>query len=314
MEYHNVRALQVELWENCDNNCPFCYLRKDRTLSTPQYQLRAIRNANDILDSLPPEFDAFGLIGGEFFNGQLSDKTVKEEFIALVNRAAKLAEDDKIKQVWITASLTGNLNELLECLQGIKDRNKVFICTSYDTIGRFSNENVRSMWFSYVKQLKEMGFTMHTQAICTQAFVNEALNTDILRRLSEFSMFDFKCPGPFRADYLNSKHRDLLWYRTLLNHSIPEFHPHFFIEDRSSFIRFLYKIYTQFGPEKLAAFCSNEVRSDTVHLLPINKVVDNRWESDSENAPCGHPWDSFCYINSDKCARCDAIRILDDDE
>jgi hypothetical protein len=39
-------------------------------------------------------------------------------------------------------------------------------------------------------------------------------------------------------------------------------------------------------------------------------IIDSgRWNPNNkiENAPCGHPWDSYCYLNSDRCVRCDII-------
>ena len=311
--YHNVRALQIELWENCTNNCTFCYTKVGRITSTPQKQLEAIRYANTLLDSLSSEFEAFGLIGGEFFQGQLSTPELLHDFKALISRLDNLVTVGRLKQVWVTASLIGDLSEFKCCLEPVVNKSHFFICTSYDTYGRFKSSQDKAQWFTNLAEVQGMGFTTHTQVICTQAFIDEALSNDIVERISKLSMFDFKCPGPFRAEYINYKGvRTKEWYRALLNNCRDKFDNDFFITDRNSFFKFLLKIKELFGPEKLAAFCSNEVRSDVVHLFPSGEIIDDRWGSAKENAPCGHPWDSFCYINSEACARCDAQRLIDE--
>lgn len=311
--YHNVRALQIELWENCTNNCAFCYTKVGRITSTPQKQLEAIRYANTLLDTLSSEFEAFGLIGGEFFQGQLSTPELLHDFKSLIFRLDNLVTAGRLKQVWVTASLIGDLSEFKCCLEPVVNKSHFFICTSYDTYGRFKSSQDKAQWFTNLTEVQGMGFTTHTQVICTQAFIDEALSKDIVERISKLSMFDFKCPGPFRAEYINYKGvRTKEWYRALLNNCRDKFDNDFFITDRNSFFKFLLKIKELFGPEKLVAFCSNEVRSDVVHLFPSGEIIDDRWGSAKENAPCGHPWDSFCYINSEACARCDAQRLIDE--
>lgn len=312
-KYHNVKTLQVELWENCSNNCPFCYLKDGRVNSTPEEQLNAIAKARTLLDELPAEFEAFGIIGGEFFQGQLSTPPIRASFSALINKMDNGVTTGRLKQAWVTASLLGPLDDFKAMLGQVQNKSKFFICTSYDTNGRFKTDADKQQWFANLKEVHDMGFTTHTQTICTQAFINEALTTDVLETICKYSMFDFKCPGPYRAEYVSfTGKRTKEWYRNLFNKFKDKFDPDFFITDRNSFFKFLLKVKEIFGPEKLEAFCSNEVRSDVVHLLPIRKVVEDRWDSDSENAPCGHPWDSFCYVNSDKCSRCDAQRLLDE--
>lgn len=312
-QYHNFKALQVELWENCSNNCKFCYLKEGRIFSTPEQQLKAISTTNIILDTLSDEYEAFGLIGGEFFQGQLANMYVKNAFKQLIVKLDYYISSGRLKQVWITASLMSDLEDFFYCLGNVENKKDFLICTSYDTEGRFKDKEQKELWFKNLKTVYDAGFILHTQSICTSYFIDEALTTSILEDISRYSMFDFKCPGPFRESFIRyTGKRDLVWYRDLFKKNISSMDKGFFIEDRSKFLKFLIKIKEVFGQSKLEAFCSNEVRSDSVYLLPINKWVNDRWDSDDENASCGHPWDSFCYVNSDKCARCDAAGLLDE--
>lgn len=312
MEYHNVKTLQFELWQDCTNNCDFCYLKHGRVSANSQQKLWALCQVYDVVKNLSTDYNAVGLIGGEFFQGQLDSQLLKDEFKNLISFLDSLVTKGRLKQVWVTASFMGDLADFTYCLGNVTNKQAFFICTSYDTLGRFKTEEQKKSWFEHVKHVKSLGFTVHTQVISTQAFIEEALSTDILTKLAAHSMVDFKTPGPYRADYINVTNRNKEWYRELVKNSVAEFGDKFFIKNRNTFLKFLVKVREVFGDEKLAAFCSNEVRSDEVQLLQIGKTVGNRWNSTSENAPCGHPYDSFCYLDSDACARCDAQTLLED--
>lgn len=313
-EFHNVRCLQFELWQNCNNHCKFCYLNKNRINSTEQEMLKAMNTTIEILDDMPKEYNAVGLIGGEFFQGQLSTKVLRDTFIKLLQKLAKLLDGEQISQVWITASLMQkNLDEIIDILKksGI-DKKKLLICTSYDTCGRFEN-NDSSIWYSNLKELKQLGYILHTQTILTSDFIEEALNTNILEKISQYSMIDFKTPTIFRDDYYDVCFgKENKSYRDIVEDNKKNFNTSFFIKDRSMYLKFLQKVYNLFGPMKIKALCSNEVRSDKEYLLSKDVILDGRWSKEGvENAPCGHPWDSYCYTDSDKCARCDARDFLD---
>ena len=56
----------------------------------------------------------------------------------LMSKTAALINDGTISSTWISATLMiGQQADLYECLSLFKDLNKVWILTSYDTIGRF---------------------------------------------------------------------------------------------------------------------------------------------------------------------------------
>lgn len=291
-----------------------CYLSNNRINSDSSDKEKSILQTQKILDTLDNKFNAVGLIGGEFFQGQLSTLELREMFRDLIKRLDTML-DSRLEQVWVTASLMSNdLGDFLYCFDGIKNKDKFLICTSYDTVGRFKSSKEKELWFHNVETLHDMGFVLHTQTITTTCFIEEALTTDILDRISSISMFDFKTPTVFRNSYLElCKNGSTTSYRQLVLNSASNFGGGFFISDRNSFLKFLIKIKKLFGDEKLRAFCSNKVRSDEVCILSQGITISNRWgEHGIENAPCGHPWDSYCYKNSDKCARCDALALLDD--
>lgn len=289
-----------------------CYLNKEKVNQTPYEQEKSIQKTINIIDNLDSKFNAFGLIGGEFFGGQLSTATLRNSFRELVLKLDKML-DHRLEQVWVSASLlTPDLSDFLYCFNGIKNKNKFLICTSYDTDGRFRSSEQRDIWFNNIKKLNSLWFIVHTQIIATDSFINESLSTSILEDISKYSMVDFKSPTISREDYYKRCILGKENYRDVFKSVCDSYPKGFFIGNRNNFLKFLFKIYKIFGSNKLLAYGSNKVRSDELHILSSNRVVTDRWSiGGEENAPCGHPWDSYCYLNSDKCSRCDAINILE---
>ena len=62
-----------------------------------------------------------------------------------------------------------------------------------------------------------------------------------------------------------------------------------------------------------ARFCSHKVLSDSLYLLSSGVHLSNRWnDHDYELAKCGHHIDSYCYLDSPKCVRCDIVSFIND--
>ena len=314
-EFNNYRTLQVELWEDCNYRCPFCYLGDNRRLTTPEQKLVAIQKTNDILNSLDDKYDAFGIIGGEFFDNQLSTTELKSSFLCLIHRLDRMVDLGIFKQIWVTSALLSDVSNIFNYLfSDLKHKDKFLICTSYDTSGRFTT-TTRDIWFKNISYIRNCGFKVHIQVILTSDFIEEALTTDILDVLSCGNMLDFKTPTPHRDEYIDSVlNKGDKNYRDIIQENMSKFSESFFINDRDKFLEFIIKIKDKFGKEKVEAFCSNKVRSDKLHLISKDIIIKDRWSDGIENAPCGHPWDSYCYKYEDKCARCDALNILDGED
>ena len=142
---------QFELWEECNNNCSFCYLG-ERNKHTPNekklHNLEKVKQT--ILDkSLYTEkgIDCLAYIGGEFFQGQLNTPEIKSAFMDIMKITSDLISNGTIKETWICATLTiGNQDDLYETLELFPDKSKVWILTSYDTIGRFHTPKMLNDW------------------------------------------------------------------------------------------------------------------------------------------------------------------------
>ena len=80
------RFLQLVMWIDCNSHCAFCLNR--RGLSDKNFKedkIANIKKALDIVRSVKPgQYDFMGLIGGEFFQGQITEE-VAPHFQELVN-------------------------------------------------------------------------------------------------------------------------------------------------------------------------------------------------------------------------------------
>lgn len=319
MELGEICTLQFELWQNCNNGCKFCYLNGSRIISSPEKQVQDIEKVRSIINSEKlNDYNSIGLIGGEFFQGQLSDPEVKKHWLLLINDMAKYLREGKLKECWITASLmSSDLTDLYETFDIFPKDKKILISTSYDEEGRFKSEEQRQIWLNNLRLVHERypQAMVHAQVIVTQSFLDKVLKDDtIIREILKYSGLDFKLPGLFRKDYTKLNVLNAKTYHDTLLRTKDQFPKGFFIEHRKDFLKFVKKLTEIFGSDKINWFCRNEVRSKTLYLLAPNKVLEDRWDTnnDLENAECGHVYDSYCYLDSDKCSRCDAMKLYQD--
>lgn len=149
-----IQAIQFELWPDCCTGCQYCYLNGTKRTTTTKQKKKNILDALSTLQD--PEtiknYNAVGLIGGEFFQGQIQD--VKEEWIQLICYLNDLMKSSKIQEVWIASSLMcKNYEDVLLTLSyfdfdSFQDGQRVTLCTSYDTVGRFSEKQFFEAMFS----------------------------------------------------------------------------------------------------------------------------------------------------------------------
>lgn len=316
MELGEICTLQFELWQNCNNGCSFCYLNGSRIISSPEKQIEDIEKVRSIINSEKlNNYNAIGLIGGEFFQGQLSDPEVKKHWLLLMNDMATYLKEGKIRECWITASLmSDDLTDLYESFDLFPKDKKILISTSYDEDGRFKSEEQKQIWLNNLKLLHERypQALVHSQIIVTQTFIDRILNDDtIIKEMLKYAGVDFKLPGLRRKDYKQIKGLNEHSYHAKLLDTYQEFPKGFFIEHRKDFLKFIRKMVELFGKDKINWFCRNEVRSKTLYIMATGKVIEDRWDGNNndENAACGHVYDSYCYLDSDKCSRCDAMKL-----
>jgi len=263
-------------------------------------------------------YNGVGLIGGELFDPEY----YSPQFRDLGKDLNRLFLEYEIEDLWLTAGLLDESQEqqLLNFLklfdfEKFGDNQRVLICTSYDTEGRFRDENHKREWFVRLEKLKKTSdhVDIHIQSTTFQPFIDEVMvggygYSEIVK--NKYS-FDFKPPAPGNhyRQFFNSVESYLrVWREAVFTGEVDS---SVMPGSRSQYIQFLRKIAKDFGLEKVMNFAASEVRSKS--LDTPGEVIEDRWSNagDKDQAPCGHQLDSYCYQDSDKCCRCDALSLVE---
>ena len=308
-----MEQYQFELWEECNSKCTFCYLGKNNTKTEDSKKIQNIDNALNTLrdDSIYKEIDTVGFIGGEFFQGQLNNPQVKNKFMTLMSYCSELLQQGKLKNVWICATLTiGDQKDLYECLELFKDKSKLWILTSYDTLGRFHTKNMELNWYSHVKKLISLGVKVNITSITTGDFIEKYIQQrmPLLEQAKQLGAVQFLKPP------CNIQTGEKTWLdKSEVNKLIPNFFP-----KRQKFLEFL-MIYKQREPEFMYYKLFNiQFRSSYLFKYQYGNAgshrLKNRWQeqlSDGTNdvCSCGHSQQYRCYIDTDDCCICDKEMI-----
>lgn len=263
-------------------------------------------------------YNAVGLIGGEFFGGQLND--IKDTWFDLINSIKILLHNHSIKEFWLATALlfedTDVLDETLKILDlNLLNKNQcVRVCTSYDTIGRFRSKEREDLWIKNVKYIKEKypRVEVHTQTILTQDLIEKLIeNPDYFDFLSGLSTIDFRYPSISRKDCPTVT--GIKDYRPKMLEKIKEFPNKFFLEDRSTFLKFLKIFHKKFGVTKIQNLVHQpEMRSRRLIIYVEDSEIKDRWNDTRDvYLPCGHLVDGLCYVNDgDHCIYCDIEKFL----
>lgn len=192
--------LQYELWKDCNYNCDYCFNKctpkKRNKLEALDYAIASIASKNI------PEFSSIGLMGGEFFGGQLSNPAVKAKFYELVALIInKLGRTGRF--LITTALMSKDASDWFEFCDFIHskgyDRNTL-VCTSYDRLYRFKG-NTEAYWFDTLKESQERypDLNFHVEMILTGYLISDLLsNPHYIAELSD----RFKARIDFNIPYL----------------------------------------------------------------------------------------------------------------
>lgn len=326
------KSFQWELWQQCNTpGCLFCYLGTDNRHTNKERQLKSLHDFNLAIDKLDfKEYNNISIIGGEFFQGQLADKDVKEEFFKTIKRIFMLYKEKKLGSIWVAATLTrGDQKDLYEMLDLAKamcispninyGESGLWICTSWDAYGRFHDQKMKDTWEYNMKKIsKEYPFVRkNTTIILTQAMIDMYLNDefDPQKFSVEFntSLF-YKQPGvPLNCidEDLENEDFDKQWMDSkayLQKKFNMDFYP-----KRASFIKFLKK-YKEQDESTFNKLFNIKFRADELHRnandLDYDEAMTRNKDSKQEEGsvqtlPCGHLCYYAPYIDSNKCCICD---------
>lgn len=325
-----MKSLQFELWQECNSLCKFCYLGKENRITPREIKLKTLHDVYEkICDmSVYKEYDNLSYIGGEFFQGQLSDPEVKEAFMKIMVKTAELLKAGVIKSVWLMCTLTiGDQKDLYEVLDLYKDMtwdpnnsDGLWVITSYDTIGRFHTEKMHENWKYHMLNIqhKYPHFKFNVTTILTQDLITKFLNNEFsfteFMKTYKTSMF-FKQPAP--GAYSDLAVGNYLKSKQLLEADLPGFFP-----KRETFLKFLNK-FCNTNPDMFDKLFNIKYRADDLyrnfnnlerHMEHNHRFKESKMEtnvaSDMATNECGHLMQYAAYIDSNKCMICDRDRMF----
>lgn len=310
--------IQYELWRECNCNCTYCTLGFDNHKTENKLKLQSMQTAIDEMKNFEPnEHQTVGFIGGEFFQGQLNTPEIKSKFMELIKVANDLLNNHIVKDLWLNASLLiGNQKDLYEAIDLIDDKTKLWILTSYDSIGRFHTPKMLETWQYHMKNIHNLypEIKLNTTSILTGDFIEKYLNDNI--DIKEFkatyhtNLFLKTTVKPGHLSHLSKQE---------INDKIGNFFP-----TQERFQEFLFTFYMREGAEEYHNLFSNDLRADEVRKnynidtkRNIKFIRDKQTLEETidlidehiDNLSCGHSTIYQCYIDSDDCCICNKQEI-----
>lgn len=320
MKLSESKSLQFELWQECNNDCKFCYLGKENRKTPKEVKLESLQRAFDTISDISnyPEYNTIGFIGGEFFQGQLNDPDVKKLFYKVLEKTACLYNSGIIKQVWISATLTiGPQKELYEILRWFYDYDDVWVITSWDTIGRFKTPKMLETWNYHMHNLKREfpGLKLNICTILTDDCISKYLSGELSFQsmMKEYdASFFFKQCGCIYNKASEDNFQDQMKAKLFSNQMLPGFFP-----TREKFLQFLRLFREQESEDMWNRLFNIKFRADNLYRNfndgstdTYHRFKNTRGEvDDSAPMPCGHPFVYCAYIDSNACVLCDKERL-----
>lgn len=316
-------SMQFELWKQCNNFCEFCYLGEQNIFVSDEVKLQNLEKVSLTIDKYFAEnieqIQAIGFLGGEFFQGQMSNPEVKKNFYALCEKCFKLIDENRIRDFWCYCTLTiGNqedlytLVELFDKIVTDKEKHKFWIQVSYDVQGRFNVPAKFENWNYHMLNLQNYSFIrFNITSILTESFLQAVLSGEL--NLSEFQK---KYKNHFFLKQANLIGR-------MTKQEILKKMPWFFPK-RKTFLAFLHKLKKE-NPFLFKELLDISLRSDFMYNSLENQEKDNidpdirnkeTWEEYSlnTNPKCGHVDLYQCYSDSDACCLCDYFKIKEKED
>jgi hypothetical protein len=336
------KSFQWEIWSMCNNLCDFCYLGRTNRSTDKDRQMKSLNDCFAKIKTLDFEkYNNISYIGGDFFQGQLVDKEVHDTFMDLMRYTAQLYLDKKIGSIWITVSLTLGDNKDLYEMMDMFDKMDVrpvdefgasglWLCTSYDSTGRFHTPASENNWKFHMKNLHEKypWVKLNTTCILQTSFIQNYLDGKWSPKefMKEYhTTLFYKQPGTGFSDVEFRKvHPDTNPTYALLpemKRIAQETIGRDFFPPRELFIKFLSK-YADEDLDTYDKLFNIKYRSDELHRnfnsmesdFECDRVKDRYNETTDEAAevsPCGHLIEYCSYIDSQACMICDRNAVLE---
>lgn len=300
--------LQFELWKECSFGCKFCF---NRDIERKRNKIDSIKATLNVLNSeKADDYDEFGIIGGEFFNGELDSKELHDYFYELIDTFINKIKTGKAKRCLITTALMYDKQddwfEFCNYIKKASVEDKFLICTSFDLIGRFNDKKLNN-WSINMKITHELypDLKLHVEMITTQVLLESIMNNTF--KPKEFEQ-EYHCHINYMIPVTGySKHKIS---KQEFEQKLPGFFP-----KRETFLKFLQYVYENkiFNYDELYNFINIVNHSDTCYFgNPEDKpiILRNRHKTENKTSPLLTS-DTYGYLDSNVHPRIDVENFLD---
>lgn len=327
------KQIQFELWQECNSKCDFCYLNWFSIDRSKEYKLKRIQEVLTVLnsDTLYDTYDTVSLIGGEFFQGQLSDPEVNEAFFTLIRKIRSLLDEGKIRATWIMVSLLiGQQPDLYKCVDILGNDPRVWYNTSWDIWGRFKSEKMLHTWESHMQEIHSRCplVNLNTTMILTNDLVNAYVNnefsfsqfcekyhTHLFLKPPAYSDLTEEVYCKLHSEDVDSRHFSRLEEKSMFSSLIKrEFFP-----TRHQFLNFLMKFKNDMGEVAYRDLFNIERRADDLYNTHSDGHTQGMQHREKEGNglgnnkdvinKCGHSEYYESYSDCDGCMLCDKSYI-----
>ena len=178
------------LWNNCNNNCQFCFQRDGSRIFTHDQQLLILENAIQFIksDKFQPGSNVL-LVGGEVFDDIYRKQALKTAYSKII----QLMINNHIQDLYINTNLIYDkkclrvLQDILMMLQNNSLFSRVHFVTSYDPYFRYANINAKHLFLENLQ-------IIHNSFESLKIFVNTILTKNVCRDIIDgsFSISKFQ--------------------------------------------------------------------------------------------------------------------------
>lgn len=275
------------LWNNCPNNCKFCWQKKERQ-QTYEERIQSLELVYENVKILKDTHVLY--VGGEIFAE--TDTTINSKLFNLFKLTCEKMQKNEIYLCYINTNVLYKLNTLLlpvlELIKSYNLLNKVHFTTSGDESGRFSNEKTRDLFYKNLKEIRELypELLIYVNIILTDSFCDSILD-------DSFNI----------ASYMNE-------HKVEVN-TLPyiKFGKDIAAPTREKVFKAILHLNEQL-PGYGIQYCNNFLLNQNIVLQKSeNGVLVN---ISSDKSPCTHS-ENFtrCYSDSNECFICDCKKLKD---
>ena len=275
------------LWNNCPNNCKFCWQKKERQ-QTYEERIQSLELVYENVKILKDTHVLY--VGGEIFAE--ADTTINSKLFNLFKLTCEKMQKNEIYLCYINTNVLYKLNTLLlpvlELIKSYNLLNKVHFTTSGDESGRFSNEKTRDLFYKNLKEIRELypELLIYVNIILTDSFCDSILD-------DSFNI----------ASYMNE-------HKVEVN-TLPyiKFGKDIAAPTREKVFKAILHLNEQL-PGYGIQYCNNFLLNQNIVLQKSeNGVLVN---ISSDKSPCTHS-ENFtrCYSDSNECFICDCKKLKD---